>query len=82
MNNVTNTAQTTAEAMRSDCSAAPIRHDVGLGGFTITQGLPPPVVAIIDDDADLRASVAALLAENGFAPLPLPDGGKFHSVGA
>ena len=36
-----------------------------------------PVVAIIDDDADLRETVAALLAENGFTPLPLPDGAAF-----
>lgn len=52
----------------------------------MTQGLPPPVVdgpvvAIIDDDADLRATVAALLAENGFAPMPLPDGASFMALG-
>ena len=29
----------------------------------MTQGLPPPVVAIIDDDADLRASVAVFRFE-------------------
>lgn len=41
-----------------------------------------PVVAIIDDDADLRETVAALLAENGFTPLPLPDGAAFFALGA
>ncbi|MFT6773857.1 MAG: DNA-binding response OmpR family regulator [Paracoccaceae bacterium] len=40
-----------------------------------------PVVAIIDDDADLRETVAALLAENGFTPLPLPDGAAFFALG-
>ena len=40
-----------------------------------------PVVAIIDDDADLRQTVAALLAENGFTPLPLPDGASFLALG-
>lgn len=48
------------------------------------QGLVPNgglVVAIIDDDADLRTTVAALLAENGFTPLPLPDGASFLALG-
>jgi DNA-binding response OmpR family regulator len=40
-----------------------------------------PVVAIIDDDADLRQTLAALLAENGFDPLPLPDGASFLALG-
>jgi DNA-binding response OmpR family regulator len=40
-----------------------------------------PVVAIIDDDADLRATVAALLEENGFSALPLPDGPSFLALG-
>lgn len=40
-----------------------------------------PVVAIIDDDADLRRTVADLLAENGFSPLPLPDGPSFLALG-
>jgi DNA-binding response OmpR family regulator len=47
-------------------------------------GLDPPglpVVAIIDDDADLRQTVAALLSENGFSPLPLPDGASFFALG-
>ncbi len=39
------------------------------------------VVAIIDDDADLRQTLAALLAENGFRPLPLPDGASFLALG-
>lgn len=33
-----------------------------------------PVVAIIDDDPDLRRTVADLLGENGFTPLPWPMG--------
>ncbi|MDP1668381.1 response regulator [Phaeovulum sp.] len=40
-----------------------------------------PVVAVIDDDPDLRATVAALLAESGFQPLPLPDGAAFLALG-
>ena len=40
-----------------------------------------PVVAIIDDDADLRRTVADLLAGNGFTPLPLPDGASFLALG-
>jgi DNA-binding response OmpR family regulator len=40
-----------------------------------------PVIAVIDDDADLRATVAALLEENGFTPLPLPDSASFHALG-
>lgn len=40
-----------------------------------------PVVAIIDDDADLRRTLADLLAENGFTPLPLPDGAAFFALG-
>ncbi|WP_233517090.1 winged helix-turn-helix domain-containing protein [Pseudotabrizicola alkalilacus] len=40
-----------------------------------------PVVAIIDDDADLRRTVADLLANNGFSPLPLPDGASFLALG-
>lgn len=40
-----------------------------------------PVVAIIDDDPDLRHSVAELLAENGFTPLPLADGASFIALG-
>lgn len=40
-----------------------------------------PVVAIIDDDPDLRQTVAALLADNGFTPLPLPDGASFLALG-
>lgn len=40
-----------------------------------------PVVAIIDDDADLRAAVAALLADNGFRPLPLAGGAAFDALG-
>jgi DNA-binding response OmpR family regulator len=40
-----------------------------------------PVVAIIDDDADLRRTVADLLGENGFTPLPLADGASFLALG-
>ena len=40
-----------------------------------------PVVAIIDDDADLRRTVADLLAANGFTPLPLADGASFLALG-
>lgn len=41
-----------------------------------------PVVAIIDDDAGLRRTVAALLEENGFAARALPDGRAFFALGA
>jgi len=40
-----------------------------------------PVVAIIDDDAELRRTVADLLANNGFSPMPLPDGASFLALG-
>lgn len=40
-----------------------------------------PVVAIIDDDPDLRRTVADLLGENGFTPLPLADGASFLALG-
>ncbi len=40
-----------------------------------------PVVAIIDDDPDLRRTVADLLGENGFSPLPLADGASFLALG-
>lgn len=49
------------------------------------QGTPPagtPVVAIVDDDADLCATVAALLAENGFDPLPVADSAGFFAAAA
>jgi DNA-binding response OmpR family regulator len=39
-------------------------------------------VAIIDDDADLRRTVAALLEDNGFAPVPLADGAAFLALGS
>lgn len=39
------------------------------------------VVAIIDDDADLRRSVAELLSENGFTAIPLPDSASFLALG-
>ncbi len=39
------------------------------------------VVAIIDDDAELRSTLAGLLAENGFRPLALPDGPSFLALG-
>lgn len=40
-----------------------------------------PVVAIIDDDADLRQTVAGLLEDNGFATLTLADGAGFAALG-
>ena len=40
-----------------------------------------PVIAVIDDDADLRRTVAALLSDNGFTPLPLADGAAFFALG-
>jgi DNA-binding response OmpR family regulator len=40
-----------------------------------------PVVAIIDDDADLRRTVADLLAGNGFTPLSMADGASFLALG-
>lgn len=47
----------------------------------LAQNSDGPVVAIIDDDADLRRTVAELLAENGFQPIPLPDGPSFLALG-
>ncbi|MGY6548004.1 MAG: response regulator [Roseinatronobacter sp.] len=40
-----------------------------------------PVVAIIDDDADLRATLAALLQENGLDSVALADGASFFALG-
>ena len=40
-----------------------------------------PVVAIIDDDPDLRRTVAALLEDNGFDPIALADGASFLALG-
>lgn len=40
-----------------------------------------PVVAVIDDDANLRRTVAALLSESGFEAVPLADGAAFHARG-
>ena len=53
-------------------------HIVPQGAGSSAEGA---VVAIIDDDADLRQTLAALLAENGFRPLPLPDGPSFLALG-
>ncbi|SNT76162.1 response regulator [Paracoccus seriniphilus] len=41
-----------------------------------------PVVAVVDDDPDLRSSVAALLAENGFTPVPVADSAGFFAAAA
>lgn len=41
-----------------------------------------PVVAVIDDDADLRHTVAALLEDSGFIPVALPDGASFFDLGS
>jgi len=41
-----------------------------------------PVVAIVDDDVELRHSVAGLLVENGFHPVPLPDSAGFFAAAA
>jgi two-component system, OmpR family, response regulator len=40
-----------------------------------------PVIAVIDDDADLRRTVAALLDDSGFTALPLADGPGFFALG-
>ncbi len=39
------------------------------------------LVAILDDNADLRLTLAGFLAENGFRPLALPDGPSFLALG-
>lgn len=41
-----------------------------------------PVVAIVDDDPELRATVAALLAENGFDPVPVAGSAEFFAAAA
>lgn len=40
-----------------------------------------PVIAVIDDDADLRRTVTALLTESGFGAVPLADGAGFFALG-
>ena len=52
------------------------------GSPVVTPSAGTPVVAIVDDDADLCATVAALLAENGFHPLPLADSAGFFAAAA
>ena len=39
-----------------------------------------PLVAVIDDDADLRHAVASLLEDNGFKAVPLADGASFFAL--
>jgi DNA-binding response OmpR family regulator len=51
------------------------------GSDGITAVPDHPIVAIIDDDADLRLTLAALLEDNGFAPVPLADGASFLALG-
>jgi DNA-binding response OmpR family regulator len=41
-----------------------------------------PVVAIVDDDKELRTSIAALLMENGFVPVPVADSAGFFEAAA
>lgn len=39
------------------------------------------VIAVIYDDADLRQSVAALLADSGFTPVPIENSAGFFALG-
>ena len=48
----------------------------GAGGGSTTG----PVVVIVDDDPDMRVTLAALLAENGFHPVPVPDSTGFFAA--
>lgn len=41
-----------------------------------------PVVAIVDDDSELRGSIATLLLENGFEPVPVADSAGFFAAAA
>lgn len=41
-----------------------------------------PVVAIVDDDPELRASIAALLTESGFTPRPVAGSAEFLAAAA
>lgn len=41
-----------------------------------------PVVAIVDDDTELRESIASLLTENGFVPVPVADSTGFFTASA
>jgi DNA-binding response OmpR family regulator len=56
----------------------PDQVPVPLGGAPLSEGA---LVAIIDDDADLRLTLAGLLIENGFRALALPDGSSFLALG-
>ncbi|MDO9526203.1 MAG: response regulator transcription factor [Gemmobacter sp.] len=44
-------------------------------------GTNAPVVAVVDDDAELRAALVVLLTENGFTALPLADSAGFIALG-
>lgn len=40
-----------------------------------------PVIAIIDDDADVRATLSALMASSGFTPIAFQDSAGFKAAG-
>jgi DNA-binding response OmpR family regulator len=60
-------------------------EDTGVSQASMINSVLPkatgPIVAIIDDDAGLRHTVAELLTENGFVPVPLSDGASFLALG-
>ena len=45
-------------------------------------GVIGPRIVIVDDDPELRLSVAALLEQNGFSPVPVADGAGFFAAAA
>ena len=41
-----------------------------------------PVIAIIDDDADVRETLSALMEASGFEPVAFQDSGGFKAAGS
>ncbi|MGR3508597.1 MAG: response regulator [Sulfitobacter sp.] len=42
---------------------------------------PQPVIAIIDDDAQVRQTLSSLLEQSGYRAVPCADSAEFHALG-
>jgi len=47
-----------------------------------TQNQTPPVVAIVDDDQEVRETLCELLSTSGFTPIACEGSADFHALGA